>query len=299
MRHGARILTIVLLWVSLLWPVPRTVQAGAPADSAKRGLMNPFFAMDTGTKDKKHETAKSQAAMLRELGYAGIGCDIGAVPEMLQAIDHVGLKMFAVYVMASVDPEKPKYDSRLKDVTRLLKGRQTIIWLLIRGGTPSSTDSDARAVEIVREVAAIATASGLRVALYPHVGDYVARVEDAVRVAKKVDRRNVGATFNLCHWLRLDDENTMKPLLKLAMPYLFVVTINGADSGGENWDTLIQPLDRGSFDVYNFLKTLKEMGYTGPIGLQHYGIKGDAHENLKRSVDAWRNFSERLAAEQD
>ncbi len=36
------------------------------------------------------------------------------------------------------------------------------------------------------------------------------------------------------------------------MPYLFVVSINGADGGATNdmlWDRLIQTLDRGSFDV--------------------------------------------------
>lgn len=83
------------------------------------------------------------------------------------------------------------------------------------------------------------------------------------------------------------------------MPHLFVVSINGADRGGQNWDTLIQTLDRGSFDVYEFLKTLRQMGYRGPIGLQHYGIKGDAHENLKRSMEAWQRFSARMAAEKN
>jgi hypothetical protein len=85
------------------------------------------------------------------------------------------------------------------------------------------------------------------------------------------------------------------------MPYLFVVTINGADSGDTNkmgWDRLIQTLDRGSFDTYKFLKTLKELGYTGPIGLQGYGIKTDARENLKQSMQAWHKLSERIAADE-
>ncbi len=75
------------------------------------------------------------------------------------------------------------------------------------------------------------------------------------------------------------------------------VTINGADNEGENWDRLIQPLDRGSFDVYGFLKTLRGLGYTGPVGLQCYGIQGDAREHLARSINAWRKLSGRLDAE--
>ncbi|NIP25028.1 MAG: hypothetical protein GWN67_12035, partial [Phycisphaerae bacterium] len=70
----------------------------------------------------------------------------------------------------------------------------------------------------------------------------------------------------------------------------------GADSGGKNWKQLIQTLDRGTFDIYGFLKALDDAGYNGPIGLQGYGIGGDAHDNLKCSMSAWRQLSKRLAA---
>ena len=88
-----------------------------------------------------------------------------------------------------------------------------------------------------------------------------------------------------------DNEKNMKSLLNSAMPYLSVVSINGADSGGKDWKQLIQTLDRGSFDMYGFLKTLDDAGYTGPIGLQGYGIGGDAYDNLKRSIGAWRKLN--------
>ena len=54
------------------------------------------------------------------------------------------------------------------------------------------------------------------------------------------------------------------------------------------WDRLIQTLDRGSFDVGKFLETLKKSGYSGPVGLQCYAVKGDVRENLRRSMSAWR-----------
>jgi sugar phosphate isomerase/epimerase len=109
----------------------------------------------------------------------------------------------------------------------------------------------------------------------------------------------VGVTFNLCHWLKLDEPSSMKRLVELAHPHLFLVTINGADPRGDGWDRLIQPLDRGSFDVYSLLKMLKELGYAGPVGLQCYGVPGDKYENLKRSIDAWRQLSRRVAGEQN
>ena len=69
------------------------------------------------------------------------------------------------------------------------------------------------------------------------------------------------------------------------------VTINGADAGGTSWKELIQPLDRGTYDVSQVLRLLRKMKYTGPIGLQHYGIGGDARENLEHSMEGWKRLS--------
>jgi sugar phosphate isomerase/epimerase len=111
-----------------------------------------------------------------------------------------------------------------------------------------------------------------------------------------VNRPNVGVMFNVCHWLRVDKSREYAPLLKKAMPRLWAISINGADNFDEKagWDRLIQPLDSGDFDMGKFLKTLKELGYKGPIGLQCYGIGGDAREHLARSMGAWKKLSQNL-----
>ena len=262
----------------------------------------PFFAMDTGTKDAKHQTAKQQIEMIKELGYDGIGCTAGpGLAEMLKELDKNGLRLSAVYLGANIDADQPKYGPELEEAIEVLKGRNAILWLFVlsKKHKPSSPEGDPRAVEVICEVADMAAEAGLRVALYPHHGFWVERVEDAVRVAKQVNRKNVGVTFNLCHWLMVDDEKNMESLIKSAMPHLFVVSINGADSGGKDWKQLIQPLDGGTFDMYGFLKTLDDAGYTGPIGLQGYGIGGDAHHNLARSILAWQQLSSRLAADKN
>jgi len=271
------------------------------AGTAKEGFTNEFFAMDTGTIDANHVTAKAQVEMLKELGYAGIAYWEGnpkrgnyGLAEMLRELDRHGLKMFPLYFGINLDPDKPKYEPSLPEAIKLLKGRDTMIWLHImsRRYRKSSPKGDERAVEIIREVADMAHEAGLRVALYPHVNDWMERVGDAVRVAEKVNRRNVGVTFNLFHWLRVEGEENMEELMELVMPYLFVVTINGTSREGS-----IETLDKGEFDVYKFLKKLSELGYTGPIGLQGYGLGGDVYENLKCSMDAWRKLSARIAEE--
>jgi len=277
--------------------------AAAPLFAAdtpgKLELTNPFFAFDNGT-GRGVLSPEEQAKMLEELGYDGIGyTGTGGIPEMLAALDEHGLKMFSTYVGANVDDPEKAYDPGLPAAIELLKGRPTAIWLTLRGGKPSSDERDEQAVKILREVADMAGRSEIRVVLYPHVGFYVAKTEDALRLAEKADRPNLGVAFNLCHFLKLDDAKNLEPLLKRAMPRLFLVSINGADAGDTRamgWDRLIQTLDRGSFDVYEVLVTLRRLGYTGPVGLQCYNVKGDRRENLERSIKAWRGFEKRMAA---
>jgi sugar phosphate isomerase/epimerase len=81
--------------------------------------------------------------------------------------------------------------------------------------------------------------------------------------------------------------------LKQALPRLWAVSINGADTldAQPGWNRYIQPLDKGDFDVAGFLRTLGELGYTGPVGLQCYGIGGDVREHLARSLAAWRKMT--------
>lgn len=260
---------------------------------------NPFFAMNTGTKDTTHQTPQSQVEMLKELGYDGIGYEItDDIPQMLSALDAAGLKLFTLYLGVNIDPDRPKYDPRLPRTIESLHGRDTIVWLQVQSERykPSSPEADPEAIALIRGIADMAQRSGLRVALYPHAGALVERIEDAVRVARQVDRENVGVTFNLCHWLKVKDKVSAEVRLRESLPYLAAVTINGADTDGD-WNRLIQNLDSGSFDLYGFLETLKSIGYTGPVGLQGYGIGGSSHENLRRSMNAWQEFSTRLATE--
>jgi len=255
----------------------------------------PFFAFDNAATDDKHKTPREQVALLKELGYDGISSRGGKVlAEIAAECDKNGLRLPAVYLGISIDPGQPAYGEELIDAIEVLKGRNAMLWLYIQSKKykPSDPNGDPRAVKIISEIAEKAEKSKVRIALYPHTSFWLERVEDTIRIAKKVNRPDVGVTFNLCHWLRVDDEKNMKPLIESAMPHLFVVSINGADSGGKDWKTLIQTLDRGTFDMRKFLETLAGAGYTGPIGFQGYGIGGDAHDNLKRTMDAWRKLNE-------
>lgn len=255
----------------------------------------PFFAYCIDTHDSAKRSLQEQAALLKELGYDGVGhLWLDNVKERLDTLDAEGLKLFQITIRVNIASVKEPYDPRMKEVVPLLKGRNVQICLLMEGMPPSDIKGDVPATNIVRELADLAKDSGTEIILYPHVDIWLERVEDAVRLARLVDRPNVGVMFNLCHWLKVDKEENMKPLLESAMPYLHAVSINGADhadairNGTGNW---LQPLDRGDFDVALLLNALKTFGYKGPVGLQCWGIEGDARDHLKRSMDAWKKLN--------
>ncbi|MCP4644131.1 MAG: DUF1080 domain-containing protein, partial [bacterium] len=262
---------------------------------AERGAtpMNHFFAMSTGTVDKKHATPALQAAMVKELGYDGtdyLGISkLENLGDYLTAMDQCGVPVFAIYVEIWIDAGADHWNPALPDALALLKGRGTVVWASVRSKkhASSSPEGDAEGVEALRALADLAAANDLLVSLYPHTSFWIERVEDAVRLAKNIDHPDVGATFNLCHWLMVDGEN-LDARLELAAPHLSMVTISGADAGGDNWKALIQNLDQGTYDVGLVLKKLDALGYRGPIGLQGYGIGGDVYRNLENSMTAWR-----------
>jgi sugar phosphate isomerase/epimerase len=239
-----------------------------------------------------------QAEMLKDLGYDGVGhLWLENIRERLASLDGVGLRLFQITMQVNIADEKTPYDPKVREIFPLLKGRNVQICLLMSGMPPSDASGDARAVSIIRELADMAQDSGTHIILYPHVNDWLEKVEDALRLIKQVDRNNVGVMFNLCHWMKVDEEKNLKPLLTLALPYLRAVSINGTDvpeavrNGTGNW---LQPLDQGSFDVWVVLDTLKTLGYAGPIGLQCWGIEGDAREHLARSMAAWKKLIARV-----
>ena len=290
-RLMKRLLTVFSLALSVC------ILRGAESKPAP-ALTNAFFPFCMDMQDARKRDLAQQAAMVKELGYDGVGhIWLDHVAERVQTLDAAGLKLFQITMKVDLTPGKVPFEPQFKEIMPLLKGRKVQFLLLMSGMKSSDPAGDERAVEIVREMAAIAEPVGAQILLYPHTSDWMEKIQDAVRVAAKVDRPNVGVMFNLCHWLRVSQERDYKPLLVQAMPRLMAVSINGADEQDPQpgWGRYIQPLGHGSFDVLGLLRTLRDLGYTGPIGLQCFGIPGDARDHLAESMKTWREYQAKLA----
>lgn len=239
------------------------------------------------------EEYEARVRQCREMGYAGAEVSVG--PDFAQKkaiLLEQGLKPFATYVGIRVnDPENP-FVPGLREAIEGLKGTGAVVNLYLLG-VPSGQEiekNDPIAVRHIRQVADWAAESGLKVALYPHAFFYVDKVEDAVRLIQKADRPNLGLIFNLCHWLKVQGPGDLDGVLQAAKPYLYCVSVNGADAGGQDWDALIRPLGEGDFDVAIVVKKVREIGYTGPFGLQCYNINLQPEDHLGRSIRAWKTI---------
>lgn len=259
----------------------------------------PFFVFEDGLWNTKSDSPEYWADLIKEAGFDGvelIGLD--KVDAMIPVLKKNDLELFTLYIQINIDEKQP-YDIRLKDYIKRLKNRDLHLWVHIHSNKYSSSDSDGdeKCVEIVSELAEFAGNYGVKIAFYPHADFWVEKVDDGVRLAKKINKPNVGTVFNLCHFLKKDDPEKLAHKLENAIPYLFLVSINGADNGDTNnmnWDRLIQPLGRGDYDVLNVLTILKDLGYTNPVGLQCYNIKGNPEDFLGESVLTWKDYIEQL-----
>lgn len=259
---------------------------------------NPFFVFDNGLRGENLQTIEAKLDLVKEIGFDGLSWrtdEPQRVKQLLDGAQRRGLKVFVLYCNLDLRDGKLVYDPRLKEIIPLCKGGDTMLWPNMTSKHFKNSDpaGDDIAVAGLRELAEFCASHGVRIALYPHVNMWCHRVEDARRVVKKLNRTNVGLTFNLCHALWDGAEDRIPALLEEIAPHLFCVSINGADSHPpkRSWEHYIQPLGQGSYEVGIVLRKLRQIGYTGPIGLQCYGLKGDPKTLLSGAMAAWRRLA--------
>lgn len=258
-------------------------------------ITNEFFVFESIlTVDPNYDTYEKKVKLIKQTGFNGIEIfELDQFNEKFEAIQQHDFKGSFLY--AKLDLDQPKLDSRLVDAIKKLNGSGTIICPYIITKNPSSSspnkETDRLAVSLLRELADLAKYSGLQVAIYPHIYFYVEKTGHAMQIAKKVNRKNLGLTFNLCHWLATTNETERKglnnELIKLA-PFLKMMSINGANNvlskKSNIWEDYILPLDQGSFDVKELVRHVAvDLGLSIPIGIQCFGLKGNA-ELVKRTM---------------
>ena len=269
--------------------------AQSAADKAKFRDIPPWtlYAFDNGLNGPDVPTIDSKAALLKKLGYTGMTDHFNAnrLPQVLEALDQHGLEFASLYYTPKVDED---IDPKLRDAIALLKGRRARIEIgfMSKQFKPSDPAADARAVDSLKRVADWCADTGPVISIYPHRGFWTERTEDGVRLAQKTGLKTIGTNLNLVHWKWVPQTRPFAALVAEALPHLKLVTINGLDT--PNKDAIVSLAD-GDFDVAGWLATIKQAGYSCPIGLQCYSIKGPSEMHLSRSMEKWREIRKQLA----
>jgi len=264
------------------------VSAAVGAASARATPPNrdiwPMYTFDYGLRSVP--AIEDKVKLLKDLGFAGVELHLHHVPleTWLAALDKYGLALNGVYTKRWI--EKPM-DPKLPAAVRRMEGRPTRIEVILESKTyktPSDPAGDAKALDLLKRASDLCADTGPVVSIYPHRRSWAERVEDGVRLARKCGRENVGTSFNLIHWHSVRQTRPLAVSLKEAAPHLLSMTINN----GNRAKHTITPLDEGDYDLVGFLRTVRDVGYTGQMGLQCWGIKAPAEDHLARSMKRWR-----------
>ncbi len=284
---------------------PAAAGAAPPEQRAeatrKGGATRKFFPYVPSISDTAKRSLDEQAALYRELGYAGSGelaQELGfpgfghpknvTVPERVASLDKHGLRLMLATGRINLNAAQPIDLAKVKEIMPALAKRKTILGVSIEG--KRGAGSDPQVVKVLNQMADLAKPHGIEIAIYPHKGDYTETTAQAVRIVSKVNRpEQVGVIFNQFHWM-LGGAPDLKSTLTNARPWLKLVNVHGTPKGNAQ----VLPLDQGDFDHGALLSILDEIDYQGPVALFTYSIRGDARKHLTASMSKWKTL---MAAE--
>lgn len=266
--------------------------------NARTDLYNRLFIMDTWFWKNGLTVAQQNELLIQVSSPRTSECrgNWKEFPQVLETLDRDGIDLIAVYVTLEIDSgDLPPY---VNDLMRQLKGLDAFVWIALTSKKykPSDAAGDKLAIPVLQQAADLVRRAGLQISIYPHFSFWVERNEDALRLVRKTQRDNVGCTFNLYHWLKVEGPDNLEGKAKAVLPHLNCVTINGSRKNASELkvEEGILPLGEGDYDVENFVRTLVRLGYKGPIGLQGYGIGGDIRAKLEKSLQNWRAYCARI-----
>ena len=256
----------------------------------------PIFPYVPSISDSAKRSLEEQAALYKELGFVGCGelaqelgfAGLGypknvTVPERVASLDKHGLRLMLATGRINLNVAQPIDLAKVKEIMPALAKHKTTLGLSIGG----QGDLDAKAVDILNQIADIAKPHGVAIAIYPHQGDYTETTAQAVRIVRTVNRpKLVGVIFNQFHWM-LSGAPDLKSTLTHAAPWLKLVNIHGTPTAKAQ----VQSLDQGDFDHRALLAILDQLNYRGPVSLFTYSIPGDARTYLAASMAKWQELS--------
>jgi len=243
-------------------------------------------------------SVEARCEMLAELGYASTNLTLWSeeawalLPRFSAAASAAGLEAASLYT--EVDLARPLDSLAMRRVLDLVRSADAPIELTLKNSAlaPSDPAGDAAAIAFLE--AALDASDTAEILLYPHFVHWMERVSDACRLLEAVPHLRLGMTFPSFHVYAVEGAG-FNAALEAAAPHIRFVNTNGSRRlAGQFFPVTIEPVGGGDFDNFAFLGRVRDLGYTGHLGIQAYGIGGDPYGHFRTSRDGVRDIEARL-----
>ena len=261
-----------------------------------------FYAMDTCFYNELGDYPLAvRCEMLKELGFDGSYLTLWDVKEQawkdFENIEEEsarnGLEVAGIYASLDLDNTRER-DRLLQLLPSLPAGCALELSLGSSKETfhKSSEAGDEVALQLLEPLLEAVDPKRNQVCLYAHVRNWLEHHQDALRLIQKSGHPALGWVFSSYHWYA-SQEGRLFSLLDEGVPSLRRVNLCGSRRSADGSYTL-EPLDSGNVDSWAILGQILKRGFTGPIGIQGFGVGGDVYAHLRRGLSILRAWDQRI-----
>jgi sugar phosphate isomerase/epimerase len=241
--------------------------------------------------DSVERTPEERAEMLKELGFTQFAYDwrikhLPTFADEIKALRDRDIKLSAVWLWVDTDTGKI-FDNASEQLLSIIKENnvKTDLWVGFSNKHFDGLSDEEKLEKAVASVSYIekrANELGCTISLYNH-GDWFGEPVNQVRIIERLGSKNVGMVYNFHHGH--SHVKKFPSLLSQMLPYLKTVNLNGMKIEGPK----ILTIGDGDQEA-EMLKTLKDSGFSGTIGIICHIETDDAKVVLQRNIDGLKSI---------
>lgn len=289
------------IWISLIFLIPLLSCSKGKSTVGNTSLFNKenLVAWCVVPFDSVKRTPVQRADMLDDLGFQQFAYDwrlehVPTFADEIRALKERGIKLTSVWIWVDTDTGKI-FDDATEKLLDIIKQNnvKTDLWVGFSNKHFDGLTDEAKLEKAAASVSYIenrAKELGCTVSLYNH-GDWFGEPLNQIRIIEKMGSKDVGIVYNFHHAHLQVNEFPM--LLSKMLPYLRTVNLNGMKVEGPK----ILTIGEGDKETA-MLKTLKDSGYSGSIGIICHIETEDAKVVLERNLNGLKSLLKQMGEEE-
>lgn len=248
--------------------------------------------------DKMKRNAEERAEMLKDLGITQLAWDwrdehLPAMKKEIETLRKNNIKLKSVWFWVD-GGSGGMLDEANRYILKTLKENnvRTELWLSFNNryfDDLSDGEKLKKAVETVRFIDKEANEIGCTVHLYNH-GSWFGEPENQIKIIETIGAKDIGIVYNFHH--ARHQVNNFPNLIRIMLPYLSTVNINGMSESGP----MILTVGQGDKEA-EMLKALKNSGFRGSIGILSHVDDEDAKVVLARNLEGLKALLKKMGEE--